>query len=128
MPKINFGQHGKEHKKYYTRYFEEKDNTVELSNYCLTNYKRWEEEIEKWQEPILSDSKLPEWYKSALFNETYFVSDGGTVWLETTEEEKNRYSSDDPRFGLQRIILVKFQAVERPVINHYYPFFCNNTA
>ena len=25
---------------------------------------------------------LPSWYKSALFNELYFISDGGTVWLD----------------------------------------------
>ena len=27
-------------------------------------------------------SKLPDWYKSAIFNELYYISDGGTVWLE----------------------------------------------
>lgn len=27
-------------------------------------------------------SQLPSWYKSALFNELYFMTDGGTVWLE----------------------------------------------
>lgn len=26
--------------------------------------------------------KLPSWFKSAIFNELYFVSDGGTVWFE----------------------------------------------
>ncbi|VDQ14062.1 unnamed protein product, partial [Trichobilharzia regenti] len=25
---------------------------------------------------------LPNWYKSALFNESYYLSDGGTVWLD----------------------------------------------
>lgn len=25
---------------------------------------------------------MPAWYKSALFNELYFLADGGTVWLE----------------------------------------------
>ena len=31
---------------------------------------------------LLPFSSLPVWFKSALFNETYFVSDGGTVWLD----------------------------------------------
>lgn len=35
-----------------------------------------------WQEPVLADAELPPWYKSALFNETYYVGDGGTVWLD----------------------------------------------
>ena len=32
------------------------------------------------------DSTLPSWYKSALFNELYFVADGGTVWTELAED------------------------------------------
>lgn len=31
-------------------------------------------------------STLPSWYKSALFNELYFVVDGGTVWTELPED------------------------------------------
>lgn len=26
-------------------------------------------------------SKLPDWFKSAIFNESYFLSDGGSLWL-----------------------------------------------
>lgn len=26
--------------------------------------------------------KLPDWFKSAIFNELYFISDGGTIWME----------------------------------------------
>ena len=25
---------------------------------------------------------LPAWFKSALFNELYFLADGGTIWLD----------------------------------------------
>lgn len=31
---------------------------------------------------LITFSNLPDWYKSALFNELYFISDGGTVWLD----------------------------------------------
>lgn len=31
-------------------------------------------------------SSLPSWYKSALFNELYYVSDGGTVWVQPAEQ------------------------------------------
>ena len=31
----------------------------------------------------------PAWYKSALFNELYFMSDGGSVWLELQEDQAN---------------------------------------
>lgn len=33
---------------------------------------------------------LPAWYKSALFNELYFLADGGTVWLEVPEDSCQR--------------------------------------
>jgi len=34
-----------------------------LDSFSLfSEYKLWEEEIEKWQNPILKDERLPEWY------------------------------------------------------------------
>lgn len=35
-------------------------------------------------------SLLPSWYKSALFNELYFVADGGTVWLDVDRVTDNK--------------------------------------
>lgn len=35
---------------------------------------------------VMCFSSLPSWYKSALFNELYFVADGGTVWVELPED------------------------------------------
>ena len=29
---------------------------------------------------------LPSWYKSALFNELYFMTDGGSVWFEFDDD------------------------------------------
>ena len=31
---------------------------------------------------FLIHSSLPDWYKSALFNELYYITDGGTIWLD----------------------------------------------
>ncbi len=31
-------------------------------------------------------SSLPDWFKTVLFNELYFVADGGTVWFDMTNE------------------------------------------
>jgi len=33
----------------------------------FSEYKLWEEEIEKWQNPILKDERLPEWYILYLY-------------------------------------------------------------
>ncbi len=37
---------------------------------------------ERYQSMVCAFRALPSWYKSALFNELYFVSDGGTVWID----------------------------------------------
>ena len=34
----------------------------------------------------LCPRSLPDWYKSALFNETYFVADGGSIWLDVSDD------------------------------------------
>lgn len=41
----------------------------------------WEAAIVAWQAPILADPALPDWYKMALFNELYYLVDGGTLWV-----------------------------------------------
>lgn len=87
MPKIMFGSRERQHLRRYTRYFGTTgDVCPSLCHYALTHYKQWEQSIEEWQNPILQDSSLPSWYKSALFNELYFVTDGGTVWTELQED------------------------------------------
>jgi non-lysosomal glucosylceramidase len=35
--------------------------------------------IQAWQDPILNREDLPNWFKMALFNELYLLTDGGTV-------------------------------------------------
>uniref|UniRef100_A0A671NZC0 Non-lysosomal glucosylceramidase-like n=1 Tax=Sinocyclocheilus anshuiensis TaxID=1608454 RepID=A0A671NZC0_9TELE len=87
MPKITFGSRERIYVRRYTRYYGTKgDAAPSLSHYALTHYSKWEESIDEWQRPILQDGSLPAWYKSALFNELYFVVDGGTVWVELPED------------------------------------------
>ncbi|NXE43698.1 GBA2 glucosylceramidase, partial [Ptilorrhoa leucosticta] len=83
MPCVHFGSKEKLHLRRYTRFFgSEGDAAPALSHYALTHYEEWERKIEAWQNPILENSQLPSWYKSALFNELYFMTDGGTIWME----------------------------------------------
>lgn len=87
MPRIHFGAGEREHLRRYTRFFGSRgDAAPELSHYTLTHYRDWERKIEDWQRPILENRSLPAWYKSALFNELYFLSDGGTVWVEVPSD------------------------------------------
>lgn len=79
---------GSSYNRRYTKFYGTSERaSVNLVHDALTNYKRWEEEIEKWQDPILKDDKLPEWYKFTLFNELYFLVAGGTVWIDSLPSE-----------------------------------------
>ncbi|XP_059781022.1 non-lysosomal glucosylceramidase isoform X1 [Balaenoptera ricei] len=87
MPRIMFGAKGQVYYRRYTRFFgPDGDAAPTLSHYALCRYADWEERISAWQSPVLDDRSLPAWYKSALFNELYFLADGGTVWLEVPED------------------------------------------
>ncbi|XP_044300731.1 non-lysosomal glucosylceramidase [Varanus komodoensis] len=88
MPRIRFGSREKEHHRRYTRFFgREQEACPALSHHLLTHYKAWEQRIAAWQQPILENSELPPWYKSALFNELYFLADGGTLWVELLPDD-----------------------------------------
>nr|CAB3499403.1 unnamed protein product [Digitaria exilis] len=81
-PKVKF-QKGCTYNRRYTQFYGTSERSaVNLVHDALTKYKLWEEEIEAWQNPILKDERLPEWYKFTLFNELYFLVAGGTVWTD----------------------------------------------
>jgi len=84
MPVVEFGSgKGVKYCRRYTKFFGDKRNAApSLCCYATLNYSDWERKIEEWQNPILNDSSLPDWYKSALFNELYYITDGGTIWLD----------------------------------------------
>ncbi len=47
---------------------------------------------------MLSDPAVPDWLKSAAFNELYYLSDGGTQRLQMSkEEEEDCEEMSDPR-------------------------------
>ncbi|OIW01756.1 hypothetical protein TanjilG_03894 [Lupinus angustifolius] len=82
-PKVKFSKGSTYHRRYTKFYGASEGAAVDLAHDALTHYKRWEEEIEKWQNPVLKDEKLPEWYKFTLFNELYFLVAGGTIWIDS---------------------------------------------
>ncbi|XP_027365243.1 non-lysosomal glucosylceramidase isoform X2 [Abrus precatorius] len=80
-PKVKFVKGSTFHRRYTKFYGTSEKAAVDLAHDALTHYNRWEEEIEKWQSPVLKDETLPEWYKFTLFNELYFLVAGGTIWI-----------------------------------------------
>jgi non-lysosomal glucosylceramidase len=92
---------------------------------ALTNYKRWEEEIEKWQSPILSDPRLPEWYKFTLFNELYFLVAGGTVWIDSPIPASD-YGSDSVQNGHIKVTQAKVNVKQETVVSTYNTTVADN--
>ncbi len=82
LPVVEFGA-GTCWYKRYTRFFGRSgDNAWAIGAEALAKRTEWSSAIDAWQAPILADSARPDWYKGALFNELYFLVDGGTVWTD----------------------------------------------
>ena len=77
------------HRRYYTRFFsgEGSAGALDILSETLKSGDRWIENISTWQDKLLGDGGLPDWFKSAAFNELYYIADGGTQWLEVNKEE-----------------------------------------
>jgi non-lysosomal glucosylceramidase len=75
--------------KYYRRYTDffgrNGKNVWAIVRTALKNVDSWQEEIQNWQAPILQDSQFPDWFKMALFNELYLLTDGGALWTAASE-------------------------------------------
>ncbi|XP_024514896.1 non-lysosomal glucosylceramidase isoform X1 [Selaginella moellendorffii] len=82
IPEVKFPKGRSYHRRYTQFYGSYGDAAPRLVHDALLNYPKWEAEIEKWQEPVLKDANLPEWYKFTLFNELYYLVAGGTVWTD----------------------------------------------
>jgi non-lysosomal glucosylceramidase len=82
LPVAEFGSGTRWHKR-YTRFFGLSGTRAwEIGAEALRNRTDWAAGIDAWQEPILADAARPDWYKCALFNELYYLVDGGTVWTD----------------------------------------------
>ncbi|XP_055852929.1 non-lysosomal glucosylceramidase isoform X1 [Episyrphus balteatus] len=103
MPNIKFPKKINTHSRYYTKYFgDDGEAGPKICDYAIKNYSNWEKLIDAWQKPILDDEGLPDWYKSAIFNELYFISDGGSIWLKCDASFGKELEYDDPRLAYGR--------------------------
>ena len=77
--------------KYYRRYTDffgrNGQNAWSVVRTALKHGDLWKERILEWQNPILKREDLPGWFKMALFNELYLLSDGGSLWTAATERD-----------------------------------------
>nr|VZI24349.1 unnamed protein product [Spirometra erinaceieuropaei] len=98
MPRVHFRSARVAYTRRYVRWFSESplNGTSELLSYAASHWQTWQKAIKDWQAPIVKDPNLPDWYKSALFNELYYLSDGGTVWLDPLPEQEAEPPSSAP--------------------------------
>lgn len=85
MPVMSFGSESANkntswYKRYTAFYGHEGTHAFEMARDALENDHSWRQQIIDWQAPVLNDPARPTWYKTALFNELYFLADGGTAW------------------------------------------------
>ena len=100
LPVTEFGSGRRWWKRYTRELGRSGDCAWDLATLGLRETPAWRDAIEAWQRPIVEDAALPAWYRGALFNELYFMVDGGTFW-EAGEVGGPEPPPDDPgRFAL----------------------------
>jgi len=82
FPVAEFGSGRRWHRR-YTRFFGTSGAAAwEIAAEGLARRREWQAAIEAWQAPVLAEPDRPDWYKAALFNELYYLVDGGTFWAD----------------------------------------------
>ena len=120
MPLIHSG-YGTAYYRRYTLFYGHKGNAApQIARDALLQYGDWEKLIERWQKPILEESRMPDWYKMALFNELYYLVDGGTLWAYPTGQKVTDLDQDMGHFAY-------LEGHEYPMFNtydvHFYASF-----
>jgi len=73
-------EEGVKYRKKYTEFFgADGDKAFVIASEALDKYKEWERAIDEWQKNIVQDSRLPDWFKQALFNELYVLAET-SIW------------------------------------------------
>jgi non-lysosomal glucosylceramidase len=100
LPMVEFGAGRRWWKRYTRTWGRSGERAWDLACHALDQVDVWRSAIEGWQAPVLADRERPSWYRAALFNELYFLVDGGTFW-EAGEVGGAEPEPDDPgRFAL----------------------------
>ena len=80
MPVMHTGMGREFHRRHTVFYGTAGNAAPRIARDALLNFDAWERKINTWQKPILEDPGLPDWLKSALFNELYYLVEGGVIW------------------------------------------------
>lgn len=91
--------------RYYTRFFGKTgEKAAQIASYALQHVDEWETAILHWQADVLAkldedqchllntedQRENLEFYRSQIFNELYFLVDGGTIWTDSKSGISNQ--------------------------------------
>jgi non-lysosomal glucosylceramidase len=100
FPMVEFGGGRRWWKRYTRTWGRTGERAFDLASHALAQAPRWRAAIEAWQRPILESVERPDWYKAALFNELYFLVDGGSFWEAGEVGGPDPDPADPGRFAL----------------------------
>jgi non-lysosomal glucosylceramidase len=104
LPVVEFGAGRRWWKRYTRDWGRTGERAFDLASHAIAETPRWRDAIGAWQRPILESDERPDWYKAALFNELYFLVDGGSFWeageVEPSESGREPEPDDPGRFAL----------------------------
>jgi non-lysosomal glucosylceramidase len=100
LPVVEFGAGRRWWKRYTRAWGRTGARAFDIARHALAGTDGWRTAIEAWQAPILDDPERPDWYKAALFNELYYLVDGGSFWEAGEVDGPDPDPADPGRFAL----------------------------
>jgi non-lysosomal glucosylceramidase len=82
LPLVEFDAGTRWHRRHTKFFGRDGRNAWTIAAEGLAHRAEWSAAIDAWQAPVLEAADRPDWYKAALFNELYYLVDGGTVWTD----------------------------------------------
>jgi non-lysosomal glucosylceramidase len=104
FPTVEFGAGRRWWKRYTRTWGRTGERAWDLAEHALARTDDWRGAIDAWQAPILDDPGRPAWYRAALFNELYFLVDGGSFWEAGEVDGREPEPGDVGRFALLECI------------------------
>ncbi len=98
FPYYEFEAGAKQKKKYTAFVGAEGSNAFRLAAEALSRAGEWEKAIDAWQKPSLTNPNLPDWFRQALLNELYVLTET-SVWDAATNLHSYLESADYLMYG-----------------------------
>jgi non-lysosomal glucosylceramidase len=90
---------GAKHRKKYTAFFGDGGmNAFRIATEALVRAGEWEQAIDAWQKPSLTNPALPDWFRQALLNELYVLVET-SIWDAATNLHTYLESADYLMYG-----------------------------